>query len=57
MNAKRKPGRPKMKASERRTDLINVRITKAERKTLEVLAKRAGLTLSEAIMQPWRKGT
>jgi len=53
---KRKPGRPRMKPSERRTNLINVRITDAERKQIEVVAMRDGRTLSEAIMQPWRKG-
>jgi len=51
-----RPGRPPMAPADRQNETVLVRMTKAERKSLEALANRDGLTLSALMMRPWRKG-
>lgn len=43
-----------MKSSELRSEVVNVRMTKAERAALVREAKKTGCTLSEVLMNPWR---
>jgi len=45
-----------MAPADRQNETVLVRMTKAERKSLEALANRDGLTLSALMMRPWRKG-
>ncbi len=52
---KSKMGRPPMKPSERRSIVITLRLTPAERSRLEAEAKKSGQTLSEVLMRPWRR--
>ena len=60
MSGKRKPktrmGRPPLPAALQRTEQLNVRATKAERKMLEAEAKKQGITISDLLMQVWRDG-
>jgi uncharacterized protein (DUF1778 family) len=42
-------GRPKMKAQERQSHLIALRVTPAERKALEQAARKAGISVSDYI--------
>jgi len=49
-------GRPRKPRSELRSEVVNVRITPAEKKALERAAKKTGRTPSEVLMRPWRKG-
>jgi hypothetical protein len=51
---KKKMGRPPIKPENRRSYLVNVRITEAERLRFERMAKKQGLTISELLMGPWR---
>ena len=48
-------GRPRKKREQLRSAVVNVRMTKAEREVLEEEAQKAGVTLSEVFMRPWRK--
>lgn len=48
-------GRPPLDPALRRTEQLNVRATKAERKMLEAEAARQGITISDLLMQAWRK--
>ncbi len=47
-------GRPKKLASERCSEQVNVRMTKAERARLEAEATRLGISLSALLMRPYR---
>jgi len=51
-----KMGRPPKPEKDRRSYLVNVRITESERKRFEKLARNQGKTLSEVLMTPWREG-
>lgn len=53
---KPKRGRPPKAARERRDDQLCVSLTGGERAMLEREAKRRGLTVSELLMAPWRRG-
>ena len=48
----KRTGRPPIPKEERRSYLLNVLITQAERQKFECLAKTKGLTLSEVLMLP-----
>lgn len=48
----RRPKPPALKQSE----IIGVCVTSAERKRLEVEARKRSVSLSALLMQPWRKG-
>ncbi len=52
---KRRSGRPPKRPEERQDERVMVRMTKAERKYLEELAKQRGLSLGALMMSPWRK--
>ncbi len=52
---KSKMGRPCKTPGERRSAVVNVRMTGPERARLEAEAKRSGQTLSEILMRPWRR--
>jgi uncharacterized protein (DUF1778 family) len=41
--------RPKLPADERRSEVLQIRLTKSERASMEAGAKRAGIGLSEFI--------
>lgn len=41
--------RPKLPESERKTEVLQIRLTKAERRFLDKGAKRAGLSITEFI--------
>ena len=49
--AKKRMGRPSKAPSERLSERIGVRVTKAQRKKLEAKARRLGVTISDVIMQ------
>ena len=44
-----------MKPSERRSVEVNVRMTKTEKRAIDRAARESGATVSELLMQPWRK--
>ncbi len=48
-------GRPPKNPVDRRSEVVNVRITSGERAVLEREADKTGETLSEVLMRPWRK--
>lgn len=48
-------GRPLL-GFEKRSKVVICRITPTERARLKGEAKRTGLTMSEVLMKPWRKG-
>ena len=48
-------GRPPKAPKDLKTEEINVRMTKAERKRLQAKADRLGISVSALLMQPWRK--
>lgn len=50
-----KMGRPPVKAEDRR-EVCAIRMTRKERATIMAEAHRAGITLSDVLMRPWRKG-
>ena len=52
---KAKMGRPPIKPSKRRSILIALRITKAEREILEREAKQTGQSIGDLLMKPWRE--
>ena len=52
---KAKMGRPVLPEEKRRSEVVNVRMTKAELAALEAEAHKTGATLSEVLMRPWRK--
>lgn len=52
---KKKMGRPPKRPSDRLTECIMVRATKAEHKILEKETKRLGIPLATLLMLPWRK--
>lgn len=54
INRKRKRGRPRLGVG-KKTEIIRIRVTKAERKVLCDEAKRKGLRVPELLMAPWRK--
>lgn len=53
--AKKRMGRPPKPPSEKFSEMLNVKMTKAERKMLESEAKRLGISLAAVLMRPWRK--
>lgn len=54
MPRKKRMGRPPKAAAEKRSEQVNVRVTKAERARLETEAKRLGISLSVLLMYSWR---
>ena len=48
-------GRPPMPAAEKCGERVTIRMTKAERRTLEREAKRLGVSLAALLLRPWRK--
>ena len=51
---RRRTGRPPKAKAEKQSEPLMVRVTPAERKRLEKLAKKEGVSLSALIMRPWR---
>ena len=49
-------GRPPKPPAEKYSEQVNVRMKRAERARLDAEAKRLGVSLSELLMRPWRKG-
>ncbi len=47
MGMKRRPGRPKMAAADRRDAMFYIRLTHAERRAFERAAHREGFTIAE----------
>ena len=47
-------GRPPL-GSEAKTEIVRIRVTKAELKALEASAKRAGTTVAGLLVRPWRE--
>jgi hypothetical protein len=54
---KRKKGRPPISKSERRSVVVNYRVSKAEYRKLAALAKRRGLSVSEYLRTRIQKET
>jgi hypothetical protein len=52
---KLRTGRPRKPPREKQSERVMVYLTKTERRRLEELAKREGLSLSSLIMRPWRE--
>jgi len=53
---RKRMGRPPKPPAEKLSAQWCVRMTQAERKMLEAEAQRAGITVSDLLMRPWRKG-
>ena len=51
---RRRTGRPPKAKAEKQSEPLMVRVTPVERKRLEKLAKKEGVSLSVLIMRPWR---
>ncbi len=49
-------GRPPMKAADRRSVFVGVRMTRAERAQIQAEADRLGIPVSDLLMRPYRKG-
>lgn len=47
-------GRPPKPASERRSAVMHLRVTRAELRTLRAEAKRRGVSVADLLMGPWR---
>ena len=52
---KNKMGRPPLKAKDKRTAVITLRLKKTDRNQLEKDAKAEGLTLSSYLLRCWQK--
>jgi predicted HicB family RNase H-like nuclease len=52
---KSKMGRPPLKAKDRKTALVTLRIKPSQRKELEQDAKAKGLSLSSYLLECWQK--
>jgi len=52
---KSKMGRPPLKAKDKRTAIITLRLKNADRDELEKEAKTKGLTLSSYLLECWQK--
>ncbi len=52
---KKKMGRPPLKAKDKRTAIVTLRLKKSERNELEKEAAARGLSLSSYLMQCWQK--
>lgn len=53
---RKRMGRPPKRPAERRSVEVNVSMTRAERALLRKRAKALGVSVSELLMGPWRKG-
>jgi hypothetical protein len=51
----RRTGRPPGPPHLKRTKVVSVRVTAAERERLHKKAERRGCGLSDVLMEPWRK--
>jgi len=49
-------GRPPIDPEKRRDVFITLRVTKVERALLEAEASKAGRTIADVLLRPWRKG-
>jgi hypothetical protein len=56
MAKKIKMGRPPLAPGLGKTLMLKVRVTEAELKQLKMAAVRAGVTVSDLLMKPFRKG-
>jgi hypothetical protein len=56
MAKKSKMGRPPLPPGLGKSFMLRVRVTEAEIKHLKALAARAGVTVSDILMRPFRKG-
>jgi uncharacterized protein (DUF1778 family) len=52
---KKKMGRPPLKAKDKRTALVTLRLKKTDRNQLEKEAKARGLSLSSYLLECWQK--
>ena len=52
---KAKMGRPPLKAEDKRTAVITLRLKRSERKQLEEDAKARGMSLSSYLLECWQK--
>jgi predicted HicB family RNase H-like nuclease len=52
---KKKMGRPPIKAKDRRTALVTLRLKESDHKELEKNAKAKGLSLSSYLLECWQK--
>ena len=52
---KKKMGRPPLKAKDKRTALVSLRLKKTERDQLEKEAKAKGLSISNYLLECWQK--
>ena len=52
---KKKMGRPPMKAKDKRTALVTLRLKKTDRNQLEKEAAANGLSLSSYLLECWQK--
>ena len=46
MSPKKRPGRPKLRIGERSSEIVTLRLRKAERQRMEAAAQAAGMTFS-----------
>ena len=56
MTRTKKMGRPPMPDEERKSHMIRIRVTEDEWKLLEKRAAQCGLSVSQLLMKPYRKG-
>jgi len=52
---KKRMGRPPKPPGEKYSEIVTVKMTKAERRRIKAEMKRTGLSLSGVLMRPWRK--
>jgi hypothetical protein len=52
---RKRAGRPPKNPAEKRSAFVGVKMTRAERAALAAEARRAGVTVSDVLMRPWRK--
>lgn len=48
-------GRPPLPPGKRRSEILSVRVTPGERRMLKEEARRRNSTVSELLMEPWRR--
>ncbi len=53
---KTRMGRPPIDPEKRRCAFLNLRMTQAERAAIQAEADRLGITPTDVLMRPWRKG-
>ena len=54
MGRKKRMGRPPL-GERKKSEIVRIRVTKAELKRLQTTARELGISIAALLMQPWRK--